>query len=224
MEQSPGRTIEARAALLLQLRRAGVRDIVILRAFESVPREFFTPHRFRDLAARNIALPIGCGQTMPAPAVLARRIEALGVEPHHRVLEIGTGSGYAAAVLARLAQDVVSIERFETLAIEATKRLASLDIANVRVLFADGLAGEPALGQFDRVIFHMSFQSAPQSVLDLLPPGGVAIFGRLEPAVGEERAVERLRRARRDGDAVWSETDLGACRLGVALERRALAL
>lgn len=220
-----GQTIEERAALLLQLRRAGVRDIAIMRAFEAVPRGFFTPHRFRDLAARNMALPIGCGQTTPAPATLARRLEALGVEPRHRVLEIGTGSGYGAAVLARLAREVVSIERYETLAIEATKRLASLDIGNVRVLFADGLAPEPALGPFDRVILHMSFQRAPQAVLELLAPGGVAVFGRIEPpAVDRQRSVERLWRVRRDSDAVWSETDLGPCRLGAVLERRALAL
>lgn len=224
MEESPGRTIEARAALLLQLRRAGVRDIAIMRAFESVPRAFFAPHRLRDLAERNIALPIGCGQTMPAPAALARSVEALAVEPHHRVLEIGTGSGYSAAVLSRLAREVVSIERFETLAIEATKRLASLDIDNVRVLFGDGLAPDASLGPFDRVILHVSLARAPQAALELLSPGGVAIFGRLEASTGEERGAERLWRSRRNGDAVWTEVDLGPCRLGAALERQALAL
>lgn len=223
-ELARGRTIEARAALLLQLRRAGVRDIAIMRAFEAVPREFFTPHRFRDLAARNMALPIGCGQTMPAPALLARRLEALGVEPHHRVLEIGTGSGYGAAILARLAREVVSIERYETLAIEATKRLASLDIGNVRVLFADGLSPESSLGQFDRVMLHMSLARAPQAALDALTQGGVAIFGRSEPSSDQERPVERLCRLRRDGGAVWTETDLGPCRLGAALVGAALAL
>lgn len=226
MEESPvaaNQTIEARAALLLQLRRAGVRDIAIMRAFETVPREFFTPHRFRDLAARNMALPIGCGQTMPAPAILARRFEALGLEPHHRVLEIGTGSGYGAAVLSKLAREIVSIERFETLAIEATKRLASLDIKNVQVLFADGFAPEAALGAFDRIILHMSFRQAPQPLLDALTPGGVAIFGRLEPLADEKRPAERLSRVKRDG-ALWSETDLGPCRLRPALTGRAAAL
>lgn len=228
MEESllaEGLTIEARAALLLQLRRAGVRDIAVMRAFETVRRELFAPYRFRDLAARNMALPIGCGQTMPAPAVLARRLEALGVEPHHRVLEIGTGSGYGAAVLARLAREVVSIERYETLAIEATTRLAALDIDNVRVLFADGLTAEPAPGQFDRIVLHMSFRAAPQTVLDRLAPGGAAIFGRYEPAASDEaRPMERLCRLRRDGDALWTETDLGPCRLGAALDGTAQAL
>lgn len=226
MEESPpgrGRTIEARAALLLQLRRAGVRDIDVMRAFETVPRDSFTPHRFRDLAARNMALPIGCGQTMPSPALLARRFEALGLEPHHRVLEVGTGSGYGAAVLSKLAREVTSVERFETLAIEARKRLSSLDIQNVRVLCADGLSAELSLGAFDRIILHMSFRQPPQGVLERLTPGGAAIFGRLELPADEKRPVERLSRVRRDG-AVWSETDLGPCRLGAALVGQALAL
>jgi protein-L-isoaspartate(D-aspartate) O-methyltransferase len=228
MDESPQAqppTIEARAALLLQLRRAGVRDLAIMRAFESAPREFFTPHRFRDLAPRNMALPIGCGQTMPAPAALARRLEALGVLPHHRVLEIGTGSGYSAAILARLAREVVSIERFETLAIEATKRLAALDIANVRVLFADGLSPDPSLGPFDRIVLHMSFRDPPQSVLDLLAPEGAAIFGRASPPDKDEgRATESLRLLRREKDSIWTETDLGPCRLGAALTGSASAL
>ena len=88
--------VERRAALLLQLRRAGVRDVAIMRAIERAPREVFAPHRFRDLAEREISLPIGCGQSMPSAADLGRRIEALGVLSHHRVLEVGSGSGYGA--------------------------------------------------------------------------------------------------------------------------------
>lgn len=226
MENPPGQaqTVEARAALLLQLRRAGVRDIAVMRAFETVPREFFAPHRFQDLAARNIALPIGCGQTMPAPAVLARRFEALGVERRHRVLEIGTGSGYGAALLARLAHEVVSIERFETLAIEARKRLASLSIANATVLFADGLALPPSLGRFDRIVLHMSVEHAPPPILEALAPDGIAIFGRLQPSEEGERPAERLCRLKRDALGALSESDLGPCRQGAALEGAARAL
>ena len=91
--------VEQRAALALQLRGASVRDVAVMGAFERVPRELFAPHRFRDLANRDMALPIACGQTMPAPADLARRIDALGAGPQHRVLEIGAGSGYGTAVL-----------------------------------------------------------------------------------------------------------------------------
>lgn len=227
MEQRAGeeQSIEARAALLLQLRRAGVRDLAIMRAFEATRRELFAPHRFRDLAARDMSLPIGCGQTMPAAADLARRLEALGVEPHHRVLEVWTGSGFGAAVLSRLAREVVTIERYETLAIEARRRLAELGIANVETRFGDGLAAEETQGYFDRIVLHMSFHEPPQAVLAALAPGGAAVFGRFEPPAAEgARSVERLRRARRQADALWSESDLGSCRLGAALAGRAKAL
>jgi protein-L-isoaspartate(D-aspartate) O-methyltransferase len=225
-EGAGGRTIEERAALLLQLRRVGVRDLAVMRAFEATPRESFTPHRFRDLAARNIALPIGCGQTLPAPADLARRVEALAVEPQHRVLEVGTGSGYGAAVLSRLARQVVSIERFETLVEEARRRLAEFGVGNVESIFGDGLAAGAAPGPFDRIVLHMSFRSAPPAgLMELLAPGGVAVFGRIEEEAEEGgRRSERLRRLRRDGGALRSETDLGPCRLGPALQGVALAL
>lgn len=217
-------TIEARAALLLQLRRAGVRDLSVMRAFETTPRESFAPFRFRDLAARNISLPIGCGQTMPAPADLARGIEALGVEPHHRVLEVGTGSGFSAAILSRLAREVVSIERYETLAIEARARLAALEAGNVETYFGDALAEEPQ-GLFDRILLHMSFAEPPPRLLAALAPGGAAVFGRLEPAAEPgARPRERLRLLRREGASGWRESDIGPCRLGAALAGRAQAL
>ncbi|BBU62576.1 hypothetical protein MSC49_25110 [Methylosinus sp. C49] len=221
-----GQSIEARAALLLQLRRAGVRDLSIMRAFETIPRELFAPHRFRDLAARDMSLPIGCGQTMPAAADLARRLEALRIEPHHRVLEVGTGSGFGAAVLSRLAREVVTIERYETLAIEARQRLAELGCANVEALFGDGLAADETRGYFDRIILHMSFrEQPPHAVMAALAPGGAAIFGRYAPPASEDaRPVERLSLAHRDGEALWTTSDLGQCRLGAALTGRAKAL
>ncbi|MBY6241156.1 protein-L-isoaspartate O-methyltransferase [Methylosinus sp. Sm6] len=225
-EGADGRTIEERAALLLQLRRVGVRDLAVMRAFETTPRALFAPYRLRDLAARNIALPIACGQTLPAPADLARRLEALAVEPHHRVLEIGTGSGYGAAVLARLAREVVTIERFATLASEARLRLAELGAGNVEAICGDGLAPGRTVGVFDRIVLHMSFRAGPPKwLLDALAPGGVAQFGRIEPArSAEARPQERLRRLRRDGGALWSEADLGPCRLGAVLEGAARAM
>ncbi|MGJ0512411.1 MAG: protein-L-isoaspartate(D-aspartate) O-methyltransferase, partial [Methylocystis sp.] len=91
---------EERAALLLTLRQAGLRDLSVLRAMEATPREAFAPYRFRDLANRNLSLPIGCGQTMSRPVELARRLEALKIGRGHRVLEVGAGSGYGAAALA----------------------------------------------------------------------------------------------------------------------------
>lgn len=224
MSEAGDRGMEARAALLLRLRQAGIRDIRVLRAFETVPRECFAPHRFKDLAQRDIALPIGCGQVLEAPLPLARRLEALRLEPHHRVLEIGAGSGYCAAILSRLSREVVTIERFETLAIEARTRLASLAIDNADVLHGDGLAIAPSLGGFDRLALHMSFERLPEEVLATLAPDGVAILGRFELASDDGRPLERLRRVARAASGGFMETDLGACRLGKALEGMALAL
>ncbi len=177
--------VEQRAALALRLRAASVRDVAVMGAFERVPRELFAPHRFRDLANRDMALPIACGQTMPASADLARRVEALGAGPEHRVLEIGAGSGYGAAVLSRLAKEVVSMERFETLAIEASGRLSALAIHNARVICEVGLAPARSMGLFDRIIMHLSLEEPPMAVLDLLAPGGVmcsGAFSRAPPA------------------------------------------
>ncbi len=217
--------LEARAALALQLRRASVRDVAVMNAFERVPRELFAPHRFRDLANRNMALPIGCGQTMPAPADLAWRLDLLGARPEHRALEIGAGSGYSAAVLSRLAKEVMSIERFETLAIEAASRLATLAVGNALVLCDDGLAPARSMGRFDRIIIHLSVDEPPKAVLDLLAPGGVMVFGRFAPRVGSGRRQSRLIRMERSANGQhFSETDKGPCRLGAACAGRALAL
>lgn len=220
---TPPDSFEARAALLLQVRQAGVRDINVLRAIEAVPREAFTPHRFRDLAHRNIALPIGCGQTMPSAADLGRRLEALDARAEHRVLEVGTGSGYGAATLAHMCRDVVSMERFETLAIEAARRLSALPAANALVLYADGLAPSRSLGTFDRIIVHASVSETPAQLSQMLGPEGVMVFGRLVPGGPGERAKERLIRMARKG-GVFAETELGACRLGAATPGVAQAL
>jgi len=201
--------VERRAALLLQLRRAGVRDVAIMRAIERAPRGVFAPHRFRDLAEREMSLPIGCGQSMPSAADLGRRIEALGVLSHHRVLEVGAGSGYGAAVLAQLAREVVSLERFASLAAEASARLESAGVANARVLHADGLAPPEELGTFDRIILHVALREAPEGLIQRLAPGGLMLFGR----VGESKT--RSVRLERTAEGV-RETQLGPCRLPLA--------
>jgi len=201
--------VEQRAALLLQLRRAGVRDVAIMRAIERAPRAVFAPHRFRDLADRDMSLPIGCGQSMPSAADLGRRLEALGVSSQHRVLEVGAGSGYAAAVLAQLAREVVSLERFASLAAEASARLESAGVANARVLHADGLAPPDELGAFDRIILHVAVRETPEALIGRLAPGGIMLFGRTAP--GKTRSI-RIERA---GEG-FKETDIGPCRLPLA--------
>ncbi len=180
---------EERAALLLAVRQAGVRDISVMRAIEAVPREAFAPYKFRDLANRNMSLPLGCGQTMSRPADLGRRIEALRVGRGHRVLEVGTGSGYGTAILARLAREVVTLERFETLAIEAARRLAALGVSNAVALHGDGLAPARTLGEFDRIIVHAALTETPAALLQILAPGGTLIFVRNEASEQDRRPV-----------------------------------
>jgi protein-L-isoaspartate(D-aspartate) O-methyltransferase len=143
---------EEKAAFLLRLRASGIRDLDLLRALEKVPREIFVPHRLVDLARRDLALPIGCGQTLSEPSLIARMVEALALARNQRVLEIGTGSGYSTAVLAEIVEEVVSIERFQTLAIAARLRLQRLGKMNATVIFADGLAISAEAGPFDRIL------------------------------------------------------------------------
>ncbi len=208
-EPAGAAAFEQRAALLLQLRRAGVRDVAIMRAIERRPRGPFAPHRFRDLADRDMALPIDCGQSMPSAADLGRRIEALRVAPSHRVLEVGSGSGYAAAVLAQLAREVVSLERFASLAAEASARLERAGVTNARVIHADGLAPPQELGTFDRIILHVAVRETPAALIERLSPGGVMLFGRT--ALGKTRSI----RVERTGEGP-RESDLGPCRLPLA--------
>src|SRR6201982_1942266 len=134
----------------LTLRRRGISDQAVLRTMEEVPREAFVEKGDLAYAYRDSALGIECGQTISQPFVVAYMTEQLGVQRSHRVLEIGTGSGYQAAILSKLCREVVSIERFRTLAESARKRLQKLRCDNVEVVVGDGFAIPAALGQFDR--------------------------------------------------------------------------
>ncbi|MGH7880667.1 MAG: protein-L-isoaspartate O-methyltransferase family protein, partial [Candidatus Binataceae bacterium] len=129
---------------LLTLRRRGIGDQTVLRALDEVPRGKFVEPEFVGRAYADQALPIDCGQTISQPYVVAYMTELLALRPHHRVLEVGTGSGYQAAVLSRLARDVVSIERYRTLAERARARIEALGYENVDIVVGDGFAGVPA--------------------------------------------------------------------------------
>lgn len=205
---------EETAAFLLRLRSSGIRDLDLLRALEKIPREMFVPHRFVDLARRDLALPIGCGQTLSEPSLVARMIAALGVTREHRVLEIGTGSGYATAVLAEIGAQVVSIERFQTLAIGARLRLERLGKRDVEIICADGLAVPAVAGPFDRILVHGRLDEVPPRLVALLAAAGRIVLARQDRAVAERQVLVELRRDAA-GDLV--ETEMGPCRLQALL-------
>ncbi|MGH6728431.1 MAG: protein-L-isoaspartate(D-aspartate) O-methyltransferase [Pseudolabrys sp.] len=161
---------------LLTLRRRGIGDHAVLRAMDEVPRGQFVGADFAERAYADQALPIDCGQTISQPYVVAFMTEQLGMRPHHRVLEVGTGSGYQAAVLSRLAREVVSIERYRTLAEQARARLAELDYDNVEVVTGDGLAGVPAKAPYDRIIVTAAAETLPQVLIDQLADDGVMVL------------------------------------------------
>jgi protein-L-isoaspartate(D-aspartate) O-methyltransferase len=155
-----------------QLRRRGIADERVLEAMEEVPRELFVPESERRRAYNDSALPIGHGQTISQPWIVAAIAEALALDPTDTVLEIGTGSGYSAAVVARLAREVVTIERLEPLARDAEEVLAQLGIDNVRVVVGDGTEGMPEGAPYEGIAVHATAPAAPQSLLSQLAAGG----------------------------------------------------
>jgi len=161
---------------LLTLRRRGIADQAVLRAMDEVPRERFVDAGFLRSAYADQALPIACGQTISQPYVVAYMTEHLAVQPDHRVLEVGTGSGYQAAVLSRLAREVVTIERYRTLADQAQERLRALGHDNVDVVVGDGFAGVPGRAPYDRIIVTAAAEIVPETLLDQLAENGVMIL------------------------------------------------
>jgi protein-L-isoaspartate(D-aspartate) O-methyltransferase len=159
----------------LNLRRRGISDQAVLRAMDEVPREAFVEARDRADAYRDTALGIACGQTISQPFVVAYMTDQLQLKPGYRVLEIGTGSGYQAAVLSKLCRQVVSIERFRTLADSARTRLQNLHCDNVEVVLGDGFAIPAALGQFDRIMVTAAMEQIPDALTGRLQPEGILI-------------------------------------------------
>ena len=204
-----GVSAQALMAFLLRMRARGISDVAVLRALETVPRELFVPHRYRDLALRDIAMPIGCGQTMPEPWLVARMMEGLDLGPRHRVLEIGCGSGYATAILAKLVHEVVSFEIFEALAVECAARMATLGLDNVRVVHADAIERLGSLGLFDRILVHAVVEGRPAGLFECLAESGIIVLARRE---GLGRAT--LVRITHASGETFHETPLCPCRLG----------
>ena len=208
---------QAKMEFVLGLRVRGIADVNVLRALELVPREAFAPHKYRDLALRDVALPIACGQTMPEPFLVARMIEALRVEPGQRVLEIGTGSGYATAILASLGAKVDSYERFKTLAHAAKTRLAQLAPANVSVVWGDGLTLAADSGPYDRILVHGVLNQEPDHFLELLADGGVIVAGRRQEGVAKQEAVTKIVRYAHKQSG-FERQEIGLARMPALLE------
>jgi protein-L-isoaspartate(D-aspartate) O-methyltransferase len=168
-----GKFAEQRARMVeRQLRRRGIGDERVLEAMAAVPRERFVPELYRRRAYADSALPIGAGQTISQPWIVAAICAALRLNGSERVLEIGTGSGYSAAVLARLAAEVITVERIEDLARGARRLLAELGIANVEVVVADGSEGLPERAPFHAIAVHAAAPAPPRQLIDQLHVDG----------------------------------------------------
>ena len=186
---NPGHTFpEAIVALFLRLRESGIVDPEFLRLVESVPHEQFVPVHYFDQAWKDQKMPLACGQTMLSPEVTIRLVDALKVDANHAVLEVGTGSGYQTALLARQAKKVYSVDRYRSLILEAGDRLARLGLENVTLVQADGRGGQLGQGLYDRIIIDSAFEAMPRYLLDQLVSGGVVITA-IGPPEGEQMLV-----------------------------------
>jgi protein-L-isoaspartate(D-aspartate) O-methyltransferase len=203
---------------LLALRRRGISNQAVLRAMDEVPREHFVTPETIDAAYSDQALPIACGQTISQPYVVAYMTEQLDVHPEHRVLEVGTGSGYQAAVLSRLAREVVTIERYRTLADNARMRLQTLGYDNVEVITGDGFVGMPARAPFDRIMVTAAAERVPDALIKQLAEGGIMML-----PLGADTASQVLVNLTKNKDRIARE-DLIAVRFVPLLPGRAREL
>jgi len=191
---------EKRAHLLAELRAEGITDSRVLDAMERTPRELFVPAAFREQAYDNVALPIGHGQTISQPYIVALMTQALEVGERDKVLEVGTGSGYQAAVLARLCRRVLTIERHRALLKEAEARFAKLRLHNVTGRFGDGTKGWPEHETFDRIIVTAAASHIPENLLAHLAEDGVMVA-----PIGESRQDQKLYRVTRQRGHLQAE-------------------
>jgi protein-L-isoaspartate(D-aspartate) O-methyltransferase len=184
----------------LNLRRRGISDQLVLRAMEAIPREAFVEPADRADAYRDTALAIACGQTISQPFVVAYMTEQLHLQPTHRVLEIGTGSGYQTAILSRLCREVLSIERFRTLADPARERLEQLRCDNVEVMVGDGFDLPANVGLFHRILITAAMTEIPETLTQRLEDDGVLIA-----PVGPQQGVQVLTRVRKTAEGFESK-------------------
>ncbi len=180
--------------LLMSMRRSGITDTAVLGAMERVPREAFVPPAFLDQAYEDGPLPIGLGQTISQPLVVAYMTQLLALQDHHRVLEVGTGSGYQAAVLARLCREVYTVERLRPLLVTARRRFTELGLNNITTRLGDGTLGWPEAAPFDRIMVTAGAEGCepPPALIHQLAVGGVLVI-----PLGSDRWEQRLVRIQR---------------------------
>jgi len=177
---------------ILELRQGGITNGRVLSAIERVPRIRFVPEALAHQAFENVAIPIGHGQTLSQPLVVAQMLEALEVGPHMKVLEVGTGSGYQTAVLAQLCRRVYTIERHRPLMVQAENRLRELRLHNVTTRVGDGLLGWPEQEPFDRVVVSAAAPEPPESILAQLSVGAILVLPI--GTQGREQSLMRVQR------------------------------
>ena len=200
----PADESEQRMEFMLTLRQRGISDKAVLRAMDAVPREHFVEARFADAAYADRAMPIACGQTISQPYVVAYMTEQLAVRFNHRVLEVGTGSGYQAAVLSRLAREVVTLERYRTLANSARARLKTLNYSNVEVLLGDGFGGEPMRAPYDRIIVTAAAEAIPPALIAQLAEDGIMVL-----PLGPHGGAQELIKLTKTGQGLSRENLIG---------------
>lgn len=201
--QEDGETRIHAVSIILKLRGLGIADRAVLNAIETVPRTLFVAKEWRRHAYADRPLPIECGQTLSAPSVVGLMTAALDVSDRHSVLEIGTGSGYQTAVLARLARRVTTIERFRTLVRSAERRWQALGIRNISAIVGDGTLGWSRQAPFDRILLTAAVASPPGKLIKQLSDSGILIA-----PIGLENGAQRLMLFQRIGQKVDTR-DLG---------------
>jgi protein-L-isoaspartate(D-aspartate) O-methyltransferase len=187
--------VSDRIRLVMKLRRSGIRDATVLSAMEAIPRDLFVEEMFVEHAYDDTALPINCGQTISQPTIVARMTEALLLKPRMKVLEIGTGSGYQAAILAKLSRMVYTIERHRDLLAVAEQRFLHLRITNIVTKRGDGSKGWKEAAPFERIIVTAAADNIPGKLVDQLAVGGVMVI-----PVGENVAQQELLRLTKSED------------------------
>lgn len=186
------RDAEQKMQFMFALRSKGITDMRVLTAMEMVDRGLFVKGLFSDRAYEDVPLPIPCGQTISQPSVVGLMTQALRVSPRDKVLEIGTGSGYQAAILSHLARRVYTVERHRPLVAAASTIFQQLDLSNITPILGDGSHGLPDQAPFDRIIVTAAAEDPPSTLLSQLKPGGIMVI-----PVGQSDAVQNLIRVTR---------------------------